>query len=65
MVQESTIEIGILLLISISVLIYFQPSEMKLALSKNQPLFEPSRDQPLGKNRHQFLETDYSLNEKL
>lgn len=58
MVQESTIKIGILLFISISVLIYFQPFEMKLVLSKNQPLFEPSRDQPLGNNRNQFLETD-------
>ena len=58
MVQESTIKIGILLFISISVLIYFQPFEMKLVLSKNQPLFEPSRDQPLGNNRIQFLETD-------
>ena len=58
MVQESTIEIGILLLISISVFRYFQPFEMKLVLSKNQPLFEPSRDQPLGNNRNQFLETD-------
>ena len=65
MVQESTIEIGILLLISISVLIYLQPFEMKLVLSKNQPLFEPSRDQPLGNNRNQFLETDSFLNEKL
>ena len=58
MVQESTIEIRILLLMSILVLIYFQPFEMKLVLSKNQPLFEPSRDQPLGNNRNQFLETD-------
>ena len=65
MVQESTIEIGILLLISIAVLIYLQPFEMKLVLSKNQPLFEPSRDQPLGNNRNQFLETDSFLNEKL